>query len=43
MNALAGGELAGLVFALAAIGAAPGFRLRGNAVELFHAVAVFCF
>ena len=43
MNALARSELAGFVFALAALRAATCLRFRRNTVELFHAVAMPCF
>src|SRR5260370_18787046 len=40
MNALAGVEFVGFVFALAALGPAAGFRFGGEAAKLFHAVVM---
>jgi hypothetical protein len=40
MDALAGGELACFVFALAALRAAAGFGFRIEFAELFHAVVM---
>src|SRR5881227_2581118 len=40
MNALASGELPGLVFTLAALRAAAGLGFLGNAAKLFHPVTV---
>jgi hypothetical protein len=40
MNALAGGELACFVFALATLRTAAGFRFGVEFAELFHAVVM---